>query len=101
VEVNDVAIAAMREIDVPALGGTVDYYPMKFIEMNNVGKLQALQSSDGLITEVGYQIRIIDYSIEDDFRYNTFDKKVEYEEAILNLEQYLKNASRNYSAEQE
>ena len=101
VEVNDVAIAAMREIDVPALGGIVDYYPMKFIEMNNVGKLQALQSSNGLITEVGYQIRIIDYSIEDDFRYNTFDKKVEYEEAILNLEKYLKNASKNYSAEQE
>ena len=38
-KINDTSIAVMKDVYNPALGGTVDYYPMNFIEMDNIGKL--------------------------------------------------------------
>ena len=68
--------------------------------MNRPGKLQKLKCGNGAIMEVAYQIRIIDYNIEDDKNYNVYFYKNEYQKALETLQNYLNNTSeKDYNAQ--
>lgn len=84
-----------------AIGGTVDYYPVKHLRFEDLDTITELESSNGLVTEVGYQLRVIDYAIEDDPRYQTYNKKMTYNSCVSDLETYINSGNYNYETEQE
>lgn len=84
-----------------AIGGTVDYHPVKHLRFEDLNTITELESSNGLVTEVGYQLRVIDYAIEDDSRYQTYEKKKVYNTCVSNLENYINSGNYNHETEQE
>ena len=73
---------------------------IQMFDMNRPGKLQELKCGNGAIMEVAYQIRIIDYNIEDDKNYNVYFYKNEYQKALETLQNYLNNTSeKDYNAQ--
>lgn len=57
-------------------------------DMSRPGKLTNLKSGNGTMIEVGYQIRTIDYSIEDDDEYGVPKYKAAYETAQAEWDSY-------------
>lgn len=57
--------------------------------MSRPGKLTSLSSGNGAIIEVAYQVRTIDYSIEDDDNWNVKLKKNNYLDLYTNLDNLL------------
>lgn len=84
-----------------ALGGTISYYPIKNLKFDDLDTITSLVSSNGLVTEVGYQLRIIDYAIEDDPRYQSYNKKMIYNSYVSRLENYISSNDYNYATEQQ
>lgn len=84
-----------------AIGGSVEYYPVKTLKFEDLDTITELESSNGLITEVGYQLRVIDYGIEDDPRYQTYEKKMTYNSYVSRLENYITSEDYNYATEQQ
>ena len=58
--------------------------------MDNPGKPKSLICGNGCTLEVAYQIRIIDYSIEEDNTYKVKGYKEQYLSALESLNSYLK-----------
>lgn len=59
--------------------------------MDKPGKLSSLKSGNGTVVEVSYQVRNIDYNIEDDERNypSLFNAKKDYLETLVDFEEYL------------
>lgn len=61
--------------------------------LSKVGKIKDLRCGNGCNIELSYQIRNIDYSIEDDTTYNVYTYKKQYEIALQDLNNYLSSTS--------
>jgi hypothetical protein len=75
---------------------------IEVFNMNTPTELSDLLCGNGSIIEAAYQMRIIDYNIEDDINYDVHTYKNDYLQALKTLEIYLNDIQENtYSAELE
>lgn len=75
---------------------------IEVFNMNTPTELSDLLCGNGSIIEAAYQMRIIDYNIEDDINYDVHTYKNDYLQALKTLETYLNDIQENtYSAELE
>lgn len=73
----------------------------KNFDMYRPGKLETLKTGHGIIVEVSYQIRNIEYSIEDNPQWGVLSAKTVYKNALQQLNNYLaKEENYDYSIEQ-
>lgn len=90
------------EVYNPAMNTNVPYTPFKPLYLTNLENINYLSIGNGVVADIGYQVRITDYSIEDDFRYATYTAKRDYETAKTVLENYLDSITINtYSKDRE
>lgn len=74
---------------------------VKTFNMYRPGKLKSLKTSHGTIAEVAYQVRNIEYSIEDDPQWKVAPVKKVYLNLVKQLEEYLASQiNYDYSYEQ-
>lgn len=70
-------------------GSEVNVKDIRDFQMSQPGKLDSLVNGNGCVMEASYQIRTIDYSIEDDPTYGVKAVKDSYLQAVQNLNNYL------------
>lgn len=70
-------------------GSEVNVKDIRDFQMSQPGKLDSLVNGNGCVMEASYQIRTIDYSIEDDSTYGVKAVKDSYLQAVQNLNNYL------------
>lgn len=86
----------------PALyinGSQVSIYETERYTMERPGKLASLSLGNGVMAEVAYQIRTIEYSIENDETWGVLPYKQAYEQAVEELNTYLTSGDLSYNAE--
>lgn len=67
-------------------------------DMTKPGKFTELKCGNGAIMEVAYQVRTIDYLIEDDPNWGVKEPKAEYLKNVQNLKDLLSNVDENYTS---
>lgn len=70
-------------------GSEVSVKDTRDFQMSQPGKLKSLVNGNGCVMEASYQIRIIDYSIEDDPTYGVKAAKSSYLQAVKSLNNCL------------
>lgn len=78
-----------EEANIQINDNTVNMDDIKVFDMYRPGKLKTLKISHGTIAEVAYQIRNIEYSIEDDPQWKVLPAKRTYLNLVQQLEDYL------------